>query len=137
MIFVDSSGLYACVDRRDIEHARATKTWAALINSGELLLTHNYLLLEAGTLIQSRLGLAAARLFHLEIAPVLQIQWVDERIHRTAVAMALAAERRKLSVVDCVSFLIMRELGITRAFTFDRHFAEQDFELVPSPSTPS
>jgi predicted nucleic acid-binding protein len=33
--------------------------------------------------------------------------------------------------VDCVSFEVMRRLGIRRAFTLDEHFREQGFEVVP------
>jgi len=29
------------------------------------------------------------------------------------------------------SFKIMRDLEIDRAFTFDRHFKEQSFEILP------
>jgi len=35
--------------------------------------------------------------------------------------------------VDCISFEVMRGLGITTAFTFDRHFAEMGFEVLPQP----
>jgi predicted nucleic acid-binding protein len=36
----------------------------------------------------------------------------------------------KLSFCDAASFIVMRDLGITRAFTFDSHFVEAGFELV-------
>jgi predicted nucleic acid-binding protein len=41
------------------------------------------------------------------------------------------AGQRDLSLVDFVSFELMRREGIRTAFTFDRHFAEQGFECVP------
>ena len=43
----------------------------------------------------------------------------------------LAARRRDLSLVDVVSFLVMRREGLTRAFTLDPHFSEQGFECIP------
>ena len=57
--------------------------------------------------------------------------WVDQPTHEAGVAAVLAAGRRKLSLVDCVSFEIMRRGGIRRAFSFDPHFREAGFELVP------
>jgi predicted nucleic acid-binding protein len=39
----------------------------------------------------------------------------------------LAAGRRHLSLVDCVSFVIMRRLGIRAYLGLDAHFAEQGF----------
>ena len=47
--------------------------------------------------------------------------------HDAGVSAALTASRKKLSVVDCVSFETMRRLGIRSAFCFDAHFAEQGF----------
>jgi predicted nucleic acid-binding protein len=36
------------------------------------------------------------------------------------------------SFVDAVSFALMQERGITRAFAFDRHFMTAGFLLLPS-----
>jgi predicted nucleic acid-binding protein len=48
-----------------------------------------------------------------------------------ATEMALVASRKKLSVVDCVSFVVMRDSGVSEAFCFDRHFREQGFRTLP------
>jgi predicted nucleic acid-binding protein len=44
----------------------------------------------------------------------------------------LAALRKKLSLVDGVSFETMRLLGVTTAFTLHRHFKEQGFICRPA-----
>jgi predicted nucleic acid-binding protein len=41
------------------------------------------------------------------------------------------ANRRQLSLVDYTGFETMRHLGIEKVFTFDEHFREQGFELIP------
>lgn len=56
---------------------------------------------------------------------------MGEENHGVAVTALLTAGKRQLSLVDCSSFEAMRRLGITSAFAFDRHFAEQGFEQVP------
>jgi len=33
--------------------------------------------------------------------------------------------------LNCVSFEVMRRSRLTRAFAFDRHFAEQGFQQIP------
>jgi predicted nucleic acid-binding protein len=43
----------------------------------------------------------------------------------------LAANRRSLSLVDCTSFEIMRQAGLDTAFTFDSHFRELGFKMIP------
>ena len=42
--------------------------------------------------------------------------------------MLLAEGRRKLSLVDCVSFELMRDKGRHTGFAFDAHFNEQGFD---------
>ena len=42
-----------------------------------------------------------------------------------------AANRRQLSLVDCSSFETMRRVRIEKVFTFDEHFREQGFEVIP------
>ena len=41
-------------------------------------------------------------------------------------------EYRQLSLVDCTSFVVMRQIGIDDVFAFDRHFAEQGFTVLPA-----
>ena len=57
--------------------------------------------------------------------------FVDEDLHRAAVTALLAGVRRRVSLVDWVSFELMRRRRIERAFAFDRDFERQGFEAVP------
>ena len=96
-----------------------------------VLVCSNYVLVETLALVQHRLGIPAVRTFQEDIMPVLNVEWVDEAVHHVGTASVLAAARRGLSLVDCVSFEIMRRLGIKTAFAFGHHFEEQGFECLP------
>ncbi|MGH9363572.1 MAG: type II toxin-antitoxin system VapC family toxin [Thermoanaerobaculia bacterium] len=128
--FVDTSALLAVLDLADQDHAAAAATLRSLLDADEDLVTSNYVLVETFALVQSRLGLGAIRLLQQDLVPILRVAWLDEDAHRAAVTALLTASRRRLSLVDCSSFETMRRFGITRAFAFDGHFAEQGFELV-------
>ena len=130
-IFADTSGLYAVFDRDDANHSRSQTAWANWLREGEVLMTNNYVLLEVTALLQHRLGMAAVRALYEDVAPVLQVDWVSEEQHRAGAGAMLAASRRKLSLVDCVSFQTMRNHGLRSAFCFDTHFREQGFETKP------
>jgi len=82
-------------------------------------------------LLQQRLGIAAVRALHEEVMPLLQVDWVSEEQHRAGMETVLAAARKKLSLVDCVSFQTMRNRGVQSAFCFDAHFREQGFTTKP------
>jgi uncharacterized protein len=129
--FMDTSAMYALLDRDDIDHKKAKKHWIDLLPSENILITSNYVLVESFALIQNRLGLEAARIFQEEMIPLVNIEWVNAGTHKSGISALLAASRRKLSLVDCVSFEIMRALGIKRVFAFDPHFTEQGFQCIP------
>lgn len=126
-VFVDTSGLLAVLHSGDEDHARASRRFRALLESGEGLVTTSYVLVETAAVLQHRFGLAAVRGFQDAVAPVMDVAWVDAELHAAATAALLTAGRRDLSLVDCTSFACMRRQGLTRAFHFDRHFRDQGF----------
>jgi len=130
-VFVDTSAMYAVFDRDDVNHRRARDAWERLLQGSENLLTSSYVLIETGALLQHRLGLQAVRAFYDDVVPLLTVEWVGEPVHRAAVSSLLTASRRSLSLVDCVSFQLMREASVQSAFCFDRHFREQGFLTLP------
>jgi uncharacterized protein len=129
-VFVDTSALMAVMIAADDGHELAARTWAELLSSREPLLTSNYVLVETCTLLQRRHGTAYVRHFQAQALPVLRVSWVSPEQHEAGLAGLLAANRRALSLVDCTSFVLMRELAITRAFTLDEHFSEQGFVMA-------
>jgi uncharacterized protein len=130
-VFLDTSGLYAVFDRDDANHSSARNAWVAWLREGAVLVTNNYVLLETAALLKHRIGVAALRALHEEVTPLLQVDWISEEQHRSGVEAVLAAARRKLSLVDCVSFQTMRNRGVRTAFCFDPHFREQGFTTKP------
>jgi predicted nucleic acid-binding protein len=130
-VFLDTSAFYALLDGDDDNHKKAKQIWTDLLDSENNLITSNYVIVESFALIQNRLGLEAVRGFQDDIFPLINIEWVSPEIHKSGVSAFLAASRRKLSLVDCVSFEIMRTLGIKKVFAFDPHFAEQGYNCIP------
>ena len=101
-------------------------------SSHAALHTTSYVLIETTSLLQSRIGMEALRTFSADILPVANVAWIDEPIHLSAFHALLISDRRRLSLVDCVSFECMRRMGLERAFCFDPHFAEQGFQVIPA-----
>lgn len=128
MIFLDTSAIYAMADRADPRHQQAKERFQALLDAGERVLTHNYVLVESVALIQHRLGLAAA-LKVGESARAFEIEWVDRSRHDEAVRRLAGASRRRVSLVDHVSFLVMRARAVNTALAFDPDFEAEGFRL--------
>lgn len=130
-IFIDTSAFYALIYLKDSDHSQAVLVWDTLFQSYSVAFTNNYVLAECFALIQNRIGLEFVRHLQENIVPLLEIDWLDEEQHTIAVQSALGANRRSLSLVDCSAFESMHRLGIETVFTFDEHFREQGFTVVP------
>jgi predicted nucleic acid-binding protein len=129
-VFIDTSAFYALMDRSDSYHEKAKKLWAFLLDKNSSFKTTNYIIIETLALIQSRLGFEAARLYSGDILGLVDILWVNEPRHNLAFELWLSLGRKKLSLVDCVSFITMRYYGLENVFGFDRHFDEQGFKIL-------
>ena len=129
-VFVDTSALYALLDRDDAQHSVARAAFPSLLENEELT-THSYVLVETVALTQRRLGPEAVRALTQDLLPAITTVWVDEAAHAAGLAGLLAALPTEVSLVDHVSFHVMRTLGITRAFAFDADFASAGFSTLP------
>ena len=129
-VFIDTSALYAALDASDDFHTQARAGWAYIRERELHPTTTNYILLEAVALAQTRISFDAVRTLHRAFVPLLSVHTIDAQEHDDATQSLLTASRRRLSLVDCSSFVVMRKLGIRRAFTYDKHFREQGFELL-------
>ena len=132
-LFVDTSAFLALLNRSDRYHAAAAGIWKELLsNSLPDLFTTNYVLLETTALIQRRLGIEALRAFSTRVHPILHIVWIDRDLHGQGLSTLLSQGHRRLSLVDCLSFEVMRRFNIDKAFAFDRDFSKQGFQLLES-----
>ncbi len=129
-VFIDTSAFYALMDRSDRYHEKAKQLWTSLLDEEIYLKTNNYIIIETVALLQSRLGFEAAHLYSSDILGLVDILWVNEPRHNLAFELWLSLGRRKLSLVDCVSFITMRHYQLENVFGFDPHFEEQGFKIL-------
>ena len=134
-VFVDTSALLAFLDADQPQHADVIDAWEQAVVEERHFFTSNYVLVESFALVQRRLGLEALRALAGVLVPVLRPLWIDEALHEAAVAALFAASRRRLSLVDCTSFELMRRHGLTEALALDDDFARQGFTLLPVPAS--
>lgn len=136
-LFVDTSALYALLVSTERDHEAVAAEFHGALESGRVLVTTSYVLVESTALLQRRFGLEAVHDLERVIVPALRVQWIREEIHRRAVDRLLKADRRRLSLVDWVSFVVMESEGIAEALALDEDFAEQGFGVRPAPRASS
>jgi uncharacterized protein len=129
-VFVDTSGIFAALVESDTAHRSAKTALEKLARSRAGLVTSSYVLIETYALLQARVGLDAVRQFHDIWVREMEVIWVDKDLHGRGALRLFRADRRKLSLVDCVSFECMVQQSIERAFAVDAHFREAGFKLL-------
>ena len=129
-VFVDTSALFALLVETDDNHRAACAAAPSLRDQDAGLVTSSFVVLETVTLLQARVGVAAVRIFHRDVLPLLNVAWIDEDLLHRAMSALLASSQRRISLTDWSSITLMRDRGIVHAFAFDDDFARQGFELV-------
>ena len=129
-VFADTSGLYALLLESEEGHADVVRAFRDVLAGDRPLWTTSYVLVETIALLQSRVGLEPVRDFDEHVLPMLSVEWVSEALYRRGAYRVLKENRRRLSLVDCVSFEFMHERGIQDVLGLDRHFEEAGYRLL-------
>ena len=129
-VFLDTVGLLALWDTSDQWNKAAEKAFSKLVQARSVLLTTTYVLLECGNAAARRpYRLAVDRLRErMESGGMLVTPSHED--WRQAWKGYRDGEVGDAGIVDHVSFVVMRRLGITDAFTNDRHFRAAGFQTL-------
>jgi uncharacterized protein len=129
-VFLDTVGLLAVWDIDDQWHTYADGAYRGIVSARQPVVTTTFVLLECG-------NAAARRTYRDDVCELRRtLELRNEVVVPTDDDWAIAwdaYERRQaggIGIVDCVSFAVMRRLGIRQAFTNDRHFQEAGFETL-------
>ena len=134
MIFVDTGAWAALAAPDDPRAAEARRFHAGLSRGGHgALVTPDFVLDETATLIRMHRDVStAARLVRgLLSSPGVTLVQVDRDHLQKALELFEAHPDKRWSFTDCTSFVAMQDLGIQRAFAFDKNFEQAGFERLP------
>lgn len=124
--FIDTLFVIALINQRDQYHLRASELADRV--RGRPLLTTDAVLLEIGN--------ALARSFKREAVEVIEDFLTSEDVEVVRLTPELFTRAFELykthrdkewGLVDCVSFVVMRQAGIREALTLDGHFKQAGF----------
>ncbi len=100
-------------------------------------MTHNYVLAELIALaLVRRFPRPAVLAFVMDLVdtPDIEVVWVSEQLHREAMQLLQDRQDKTYSLCDAVSFVLMRQRGISESLTTDRHFEQEGFVRLLQPS---
>ncbi len=127
-LLVDTSAVYALIDRDDTYHRKAVSLLRSLPRRGLTPLLTNFIVAESHALLLSRLGPEIARGWLLrQIWPVERVTPEDEEKAREIIQKYVD---KTFSYTDATSFAVMERLEIREAFAFDPHFRQYGLKLL-------
>lgn len=135
-LFLDTSALVAIEDLNDSNHRKAL-TLREQIRRGDTpfrtLFTSNYVVDEVITLLRFHCGHHVALAFRraLDASKLVRVLWVTEPIEKAAWARFQKRTDKAYSFTDCTSFALMDAEAIRSSFTFDQHFSQEGYNVVP------
>lgn len=132
-VFVDTAGWMALADAADPMHEASRGERDACLKSGGFLISTDYVMDEMLTLLRVRLGLRAAADWwdQIDASSRLRWEWIDAHRADKARHWFFEWSDKAFSFTDCTSFVVMKELRLSRVLTTDRHFSQAGFERLP------
>ena len=128
-IFVDTVFVVALVNCRDQYHHQAADL-AKQYEHHPLIVT-DAVLIEIGNALSRQYRKESVRIIeHFFNSDEVEIVHLTPDLLNHAFCLYKFYEDKTWSLVDCISFVVMREAGITQAFTFDQHFVQAGFQAL-------
>ena len=128
-VFADTFFFFAILNRADPLHQRAT-TYSR--NTRLLRITTDWVITE----LADGLSRAAERerfldLYrHIQLSPAIRVVPASRPLLEAAIALYASRTDKDWTLTDCVSFVVMRDEGLTQALTADHHFEQAGFSAL-------
>jgi uncharacterized protein len=132
-ILIDTGYWLALELRNDQNHFRAMQHWQQFLTTFPHVVITSYIFDEVVTFLNSRGYHAKA----IQVgnrwlnSPSVQLIHIDETLFRKGWLYFQQYDDKDYSLTDCLSFVVMQDLEIHKAFTFDHHFAQAGFVIEP------
>jgi predicted nucleic acid-binding protein len=129
VIFLDTNGWLALLHSKDVKHCQAKERWHDIGSRRYHVVLTDWIIAETGN------GLARTRIRHLFAEAVeriwssssVEVVRIDNQLLKRSIDYYRGHADKSWGLVDCASFIVMEDRGITEAFTSDRDFEQAGF----------
>lgn len=128
-VFVDTAALVAQINKRDNLHIQAVSINQKLVLQGKRFITNMYIIDETVTELTGRVPHSNIVGFIEDIfsSIIFNVLHVTKEHEKAAWNLYKDRQDKLWSFTDCISFVIMKGIGISEAFTSDQHFVQAGF----------
>lgn len=128
-LFVDTGYVIALINDNDVNHS-----WAVSLADryeGSPLVTTDAVLLEIGNTLSRIARIEAGEIIrHFRYADEVTLVHLNPILFDSALVMYEKYQDKIWGLVDCLSFVVMKEMRVIKALAFDQHFIQAGFLLV-------
>ena len=133
-IFLDTSGMGHLFVQDQIFHESAFRLYFQRISHGAKVILTNHIITEFVALSASRLNLSRPGLIKivndLYRSRFVEQVFIDKMLYERAWQLLCNRPDKAWSLVDCCSFIVMQDRGISDALTTDHHFTQAGFNVL-------
>lgn len=132
-VFLDTGYLIALESSDDQHHERARRHWQDFLADQPRLVTTEYVFDEVVTFFNSRghHGKAVEIGERLLQSASVEIVYVDAALFEHGWLLFQRRSDKRYSLTDCISFVVMERDELGEALSFDRHFEQAGFRVLP------
>ena len=128
-VFVDTSFVVALVNERDQNHSLALDLAERF--TGQRLVTTDAILLEIGNALSRNFKRESVEIIEEFLtSDDVQVIHLHPQLFRNAFDLYKSRSDKMWGLIDCVSFVTMKELGIIEALSADKHFEQAGFNIL-------
>ncbi len=126
-IFLDTAFILALMNRRDSYHHKAKTLMNRVRKASEIWLTEA-VLTEVGNALSSADRKAAADFItSCYNTPAFKVVSVTTSLMKKGIELYRSRIDKEWGLTDCISFVVMKEEGLSLAMTADKHFRQAGF----------
>lgn len=127
--FIDTGFLIALINEKDQYHQIALQL-SHVIENQSVVIT-DCVLLEVGNALAKNFRKEAMQLInYFENSSEVNLVHLKPTIFQKAYQLYALHQDKTWGLVDCVSFVVMREMKLNDVLTFDKHFSQAGFNIV-------
>jgi uncharacterized protein len=128
-IFVDTLFIIALINKRDQYHQKALQFAKQYQNHP--LITTDAIFLEVGNNLSSNYKNEAVELMEKFLASDdVEVIRLTPKLFDEALSLYKKHQDKSWGLVDCLSFVVMKQNQVTQALTFDKHFIQAGFQSL-------
>ena len=128
-ILIDTVYILALINKRDQYHEQASQLVSKY--KGYPMVVTDAVLLEVGNaLARSHRLEAVEAIEQLLTADDIEVVHLTPQLFEQAFTLYRTYQDKTWSLVNCISFTVMSQAGVTAALTLDRHFEQAGFQVL-------